>query len=269
MFDLDPIIPRFEVKRALSSQQVDESHISGGNFCWPFTITPPTESVSSSSSSADSTPGHQSSNDHSAGGDVTFQLIVTICRRGRLTRNVGSVISILYHGGSLTVCFVFRVKQQIFYVPHPDSSPCWWTSPARISISLPGDAAPISTPSMSSWPRKELPTVRVRGVIFNRVNIEVECKVSIAYQTVQSERLSLLLAHSACVSFSYVTVHHLCLPTHNPLRVNTQQMTLSHSALFSQARTMKPLTYFPCHTLLMYGCRRSWPSESKQKSSAL
>ncbi len=181
MFDLDPIIPRFEVKRALSSQQVDESHISGGNFCWPFTITPPTESVSSSSSSADSTPGHQSSNDHSAGGDVTFQLIVTICRRGRLTRNVGSVISILYHGGSLTVCFVFRVKQQIFYVPHPDSSPCWWTSPARISISLPGDAAPISTPSMSSWPQQLLPVVRVRGVIFNRVDVEVECKVSIAY----------------------------------------------------------------------------------------
>ncbi len=207
-------------------------------------MTPPTESISSSSSSADSTNGH------CAGGDVTFQLIVTIYRRGRLTRNVGSVVSILYHGGSLTVCL---------------GQP----SPAQIPISLPGDAAPTSTPSMSSWPRKELPTVRVRGVIFNRVNIEVECKVSIAYQTVQSERLSLLLAHSACVSFSYVTVHHLCLPTHNPLRVNTQQMTLSHSALFSQARTMKPLTYFPCHTLLMYGCRRSWPSESKQKSSAL
>jgi hypothetical protein len=168
---LDPIIPRFEVQRALSSQQVDGSHISGGKFCWPFTITPPTESVSSSSSSADSTPGH--------GGDVTFQLIVTICRRGRLTRNVGSVVSILYHGCSLIVCFGFRVKQQIFYVPRPDPSP--WSSPARISISLPGDAAPISAPSMLSWPQQLLPMVCVRGVISNRVNVEVECKVSIAY----------------------------------------------------------------------------------------
>src|SRR5258707_2023259 len=41
----------------------------------------------------------------------------------------------------------------------------------------PGDAAPISTPSMSSWPQQLLPVVRVRGVIFNRVDVEVECKV--------------------------------------------------------------------------------------------
>jgi hypothetical protein len=173
VFGLDPITPWFEVKRALSSQQVDESCISGGKFCWPFTITPPTESISS----ADLTHGHQLFNGRGAGGGVTFQLIVTIYRRGRLTRNVGSVVFILYPGSSLTVSLGFRVKQQIFYAPDPSLR----SSPAQIPIRFQGDAAPTPTPSMSSWPQQKLPTVRVAGVIFNRVNVEVECKVSIAY----------------------------------------------------------------------------------------
>lgn len=95
VFDSDPNIPWLEVKRALSSQHVDESQFSGRKFCWPFTITPPPESILSSSSSTGSSIGHQSSNGHTTGGDLKFELIVTIYR-GRLTRNVGSVVSILY-----------------------------------------------------------------------------------------------------------------------------------------------------------------------------
>lgn len=40
--------------------------------------------------------GHQSSSGHSTSGDLNFQLIVTIYRRRRLTRNVVSVFSVLY-----------------------------------------------------------------------------------------------------------------------------------------------------------------------------
>jgi hypothetical protein len=99
VFKSDPINPWFEVKRALLPQQADESQLPGGKICWPFTITPPTDSISSSSSSAGSTTGYQSSNGH-RGGELKFELIVTIYRRGPLTRNAGSVVSVLYSDGS-------------------------------------------------------------------------------------------------------------------------------------------------------------------------
>ena len=99
VFNLDLINPSFEVKRTLSSQQVDQAQLSGGKICWPFTIAPPTDSIASSSSSADSTIGHQSSNGHSTGGELKFELIVTGHRGGPLTRKVGSVVSALYSDG--------------------------------------------------------------------------------------------------------------------------------------------------------------------------
>lgn len=177
MFDSDPIIPSFEAKRILLSHQVDKSHISGGDFRWPFAIAPPSDSISSSSSSSASSLGHQSSNGHSPVSDLNFQLIVTINRRGRLTRNIGYVISISAMTVSLTFCFEFRVKQKIFYVPPPD--PSLRSSPAQMSVILPPDT-PTST--ISSWIPQKLPPVVVRGVLFNEVAVEVECKVSNAIQ---------------------------------------------------------------------------------------
>ena len=99
VFNLDLINPLFEVKRTLSSQQVDQSQFPGGTICWPFTIAPPTDPNVSSSSSADSTIGHQSFNGHSAGGELKVELIVTGHRSGPLTRKVGSVVSALYSDG--------------------------------------------------------------------------------------------------------------------------------------------------------------------------
>jgi hypothetical protein len=94
--------------------------------------------------------------------------------------------------GLLTTYVEFRVKQKIFYVPRPD--PSLRSSPVQISVNLPEDVAPTPTPalSMSSWPQQELPTVTVRGVIFDRVNVEVECKVGDVHLIVLSVRLNLL-----------------------------------------------------------------------------
>ena len=92
--------------------------------------------------------------------------------------------------GSLTIYVDFRVKQKIFYVPRPD--PSLRASPAQISVSLPGDVAPTPAPSMSSWPQQKLPAVIVRGVIFDKVNVEVVCQVGNTHLIVLSVRLSLL-----------------------------------------------------------------------------
>ena len=171
VFDSDPIIPSFEAKRILLSHQVEDSHISGGRFRWPFAIAPPADSISSFGSSASSSShGHQSSIGH----DLKFQLIVTIYRRGRLTRNVGFVVPTFYHENlSLTSCFEFRVKQKIFYVPRPD--PTLRSSPGQISVDLP-HVTP--TPTTIPWTPQKLPAVLVRGVMFGQVSVQVECKVS-------------------------------------------------------------------------------------------
>ena len=58
-------------------------------------------------------------------------------------------------------------------------------------------------------------------------------------------------------------------PTHDPIRLNTQQATTYRFASFSLAKTMKRLAYYPCHRSLMYGYGKSWPSETKQEPSAL
>jgi hypothetical protein len=171
VFDSDNIIPSFEVKRVLLSQQVDDSHTSNGYFCWPFALLPPADSIPSSGSSADSSYGHQSSFSHGTDSDLKFQLIVTISRRGRLNRNVGFVVPILCHDRSFNVCFEFSVKQKIFYVPPPDH-PVLRSSPAQISISLP------DTTTTSSWTQQRLPPVGMKGLLHGQVYVEVECKVS-------------------------------------------------------------------------------------------
>ena len=96
MSDSDSIIPSYEVKRVLLWQNVDHSYVSHGKFHWPFSIAPPSSSVSPQSASFLANPsiGHRSSNDHSTGtgNDPKFQLIITIYRRRHLTRIVGFVI---------------------------------------------------------------------------------------------------------------------------------------------------------------------------------
>ena len=88
----------------------------------------------------------------------------------------------------LTIYIEFRVKQKILYVPHP--GPLLRSSLAQISVSLPGDVAPASIPSMSSWPQQKFPTVIVSGVIFDRADVEVECKVGNSHLMALSVRLS-------------------------------------------------------------------------------
>ena len=92
MFDADQIRPSYEARRVLQSQQVDYSHVTDGQFCWPFIISSPTAPTLSSSASSvtESSLGHPSLNGHA---NQHFQLIVTIYRRGRLNRNIGFVIS--------------------------------------------------------------------------------------------------------------------------------------------------------------------------------
>ncbi|KAI9509804.1 hypothetical protein F5148DRAFT_693119 [Russula earlei] len=151
MFESDPIRPSFETKRILLSQQVDQSHISGGIFRWPFAIAFPTASVSSSSSSTTSSSlGHQSLHANGAGSDPKFQLVVTIYRHGRLTRNVG-------------------LRQKIYYVPPPDPS-----DPSSPPSTL--DVLPHDHPVDTSWPEQKLPAVLVSGVMFGQVHVEVECR---------------------------------------------------------------------------------------------
>jgi hypothetical protein len=174
MFESDPITPSYEARRVLLSQQVDHSHVSGGRFNWPFAIASPTASASSSSGSSvtGSSLGHQSLNGHSIGSVLKFQIIVTIYRRGRLNRNIGFVITVSFHERSLTLCFGFRVKQKLSYVSPPDPS-VQSSSPRSLSIDLPYDP-----PAIPSWPKQNLPAVLVRGVMFRRVAVEVECQVS-------------------------------------------------------------------------------------------
>jgi hypothetical protein len=96
VFDSDPNIPSFEAKRILLSHQVDNSYISGGEFCWPFAIAPPADSISPLNPPADPSLGIRSSiSRRSVVSNLKFQLFVTIYRHGRLARNVWSVVAIL------------------------------------------------------------------------------------------------------------------------------------------------------------------------------
>jgi hypothetical protein len=194
------MIPSYEAKRLLLPQQVDGSHISGGKFYWPFAIAPPNPSLPPPSpcSTLDSSLGHQSSSSGGA-GIPTFQLIVTICRRGRLTRNVGFVISPSCHEASLTTCVGLRVRQQILYISPPD--PSVRSSPQAISVDLPHDP-----PAITSWLRQNFPAVNVEGVIFDQDYVQVECNVSNGYQPALLVYLNFFLAHLTRMSMSSASV---------------------------------------------------------------
>lgn len=163
LFESDPISPSYEIKRILSSQQVDGSSISGGQFIWPFAIPPPPVLSSSSSYTAASSPVDSSLSHPSPRGHCVkprVQLIVTIHRRGRLTRDVG-------------------LRQTIDYVPPPDTVIA--SSPSLISAELPSSTSGESRglPLDSSWPKQKFPKLIVRGVMFRRLQVEVECKLAI------------------------------------------------------------------------------------------
>ncbi|KAH9064002.1 hypothetical protein EDB87DRAFT_90460 [Lactarius vividus] len=157
LFESDPITPSYENKQTLLSQQVDESCILDGQFCWPFVFTPPPVlSSTATPGHTDFSPTHLSPRGHSIRPKV--QLIVTIYRRGRLTRNVG-------------------LRQPIHYVSPPD--PVITSSPSMISTELPSSNSGES-PGLtvdSSWPQQKPPKVVVRGVIFRRLPVDVECKL--------------------------------------------------------------------------------------------
>ena len=140
---------------------------------WPFVITLPPVLSSSASSS-----GHRG---HSIG--LRGQLIVTIYRRGRLTRNIGYVLSVpLFPRILFTLDFGFRLTQQIQFVPPPE--PVLTSSPSPLITELPSGSSgeSPSVPADSSWPHQNFPRVVVRGVIFRRLQVDIECKVSLKYR---------------------------------------------------------------------------------------
>ncbi|KAI9439824.1 hypothetical protein H4582DRAFT_2075191 [Lactarius indigo] len=179
LFESDPIIPSYENKQTLLSQQVDESCISGGQFNWPFVFTPPPVLSSTAVSGyGDSSPTHLSPRGHRSRPKV--QLVVTIYRRGRLTRNVG-------------------LRQPIHYVPPPD--PVLTSSPSLLSTELPSTSSGES-PGLavdSSWPQQKCPKVVVRGIIFRRLQVDVECKLIVPVSHPVSDAIPLRLVMT-CVS---------------------------------------------------------------------
>ena len=69
---------------------------------------------------------------------------------------------------------------------------------------------------MSSWPQQKFPTVFVRGVIFGRINVEVECTVSNTHLIKLSVRLSFSFSSlHPCVIF--FRCYSSPLFTHSPL----------------------------------------------------
>jgi hypothetical protein len=234
LFESDPIRPSYEITNTLSSQQVDESLPSGGQFTWPFAIAlPPILSSSAGPSTArhrsDSSFGHPAPRSHSTG--LRGQLIVTIYRRGRLTRNVGYVLSVpLFTSVPFHSKFGFRLTQQIQFVPPPE--PVLTASPSLLSTELPSSNSGESRglPADSPWPHQDTPRVIVRGVIFRRLQVDIECKVSLKCR-IWLSRLTLVLlsAYYTCkqgAPYAYfgaplIFDHH---------RFHTLQATLSRSA---------------------------------------
>ena len=180
------MIPSAETKCVLLPHQVDSSHLSGGEYRWPFSIPPPpvTASSASSSSAGHSSLGHRflsspSFRSHSSLGhrsydrksDPEFKLVVIMHRPGLFTRNIEFVLSIL-----LSECYLpgpscsLRVRQQICYVAPPDPFISLCSSP----ISFDHPPMLLTDPS---WSPQNYPSVMVRGVMFSERDVEVECKV--------------------------------------------------------------------------------------------
>ncbi|KAH9020217.1 hypothetical protein EDB85DRAFT_533493 [Lactarius pseudohatsudake] len=142
-------------KLMLSSEQVRRSHTSNGEFCWHFTISPPTTAGSSSSTlpqeQASSSLRHPSRRNHNSDQRPGFQLQLTIHRRGCFARKI-------------------RMRQPILYIPRPGdpSTPLPLQPPAGPPRNLP-----------LPWAENMSPEVIVRGVIFGRRETEVECRLII------------------------------------------------------------------------------------------
>ncbi len=81
-----------------------------------------------------------------------------------------------------TVGFGFRLTQQIHFVPPPE--PVLTSSPSLLSTDLPSSNSGETPglPADSSWPHQKFPRVVVRGVIFRRLQVDVECKVSLKHR---------------------------------------------------------------------------------------
>ncbi|KAI0303672.1 hypothetical protein B0F90DRAFT_1916642 [Multifurca ochricompacta] len=178
-FNSDPIIPSYETKLTLSSQQVesDSSNISGGKYHWPFSITPPAAAASGQS---DSSLGHHSS--HSQSGGQNFQFLVTIYRRNRLTRNVA-------------------VTQPISYVSPPDSSTS--SSSSHIIVEPPSDLS-----VNESWIPQKFPPVLVKGLMFRQVHVEVECRLVVptSYPVSDIIPLRLIMTSESREALDLVTI---------------------------------------------------------------
>ncbi|KAI9456877.1 hypothetical protein BJY52DRAFT_1379919 [Lactarius psammicola] len=196
LFESDPIIPSYETKRTLLSQQVHDSCISDGLFTWPFVITPPP--VLSSSSSSTTAPGRTDSSPTPLSPrryfvSPTVRLIVKIYRRGPFTRNLG-------------------LSQPIRYVPSPDPVPT--PSPSPISPVLPSNlplCSPCLPPMDLPWPRQKLPAVIVRGVIFGQLQVEVECKliIPVSYPVSDVIPLHLVMTSESREALDLFVVSHV------------------------------------------------------------
>ena len=125
MFDSDPVAPSYEAKCVLLSQQIDYSHVSDGQFCWPFAISPPDASFSSShaSSATNSSLGHLWSSAHRAGNNQRFRLTVTICRRQWLNRNIGFVIAQVFSCHERRAYFILSCQNEPEYILRLPSRP--------------------------------------------------------------------------------------------------------------------------------------------------
>src|SRR5712671_2967682 len=104
----------------------------------------------------------------------------------------------------LLLCFNSRVRQVISYVPPPDPS-VLQSSPPSTTISL-----PYEFPANLPWAEQKLPSVVVRGVMFRRVHVEVECKVSHRAESCRLYDLGLLPFSS---SHLYVIFCHRATPS--------------------------------------------------------
>ncbi|KAI9463272.1 hypothetical protein BJY52DRAFT_1184816 [Lactarius psammicola] len=171
LFESDIISPSYETKRILLPQQVDESCISEGQFNWPFVITPPPVLSSSSSSTAAS---------------------------GRLQSIVVDV--------SLAIV---GLNQPIHYVPPP--VPAITSSPSLISTELPSTSG--ESPGLavdSSWPQQKCPKVIVRGVIFRRHQVDVECKliIPVSYPVSDVIPLCLVMTSESREALDLLAVSH-------------------------------------------------------------
>ena len=175
------------------------------------------------------------------------------------------------HERSLTLCFGFRMCQNIHFIHPPDLSTR--SSPSPVSASLPHAtpalvSLPQDPPAVLSWKEKEFPPILMRGVMFGHSLVEVECKVSNIYQIMISARLS--LPRSSLHPY-VITLYNFCLrsPTHGILRFLTLYATSSLCVSLSRAKIETHSTYWPCRTSLMYSYIKSWPLGSKQPLFAL